>query len=169
MINDSVVYSIENYLTSDQCDELIALFDATPTPDNSTDPDWLGRVKWPTYTEDQRILLRIKRQEIFESFYEVKSKMINLNMTLWRIGHFMPPHSDYGKVLEYTNREFASMLYLNDDFEGGELYIPELNFINKPKKGQLVFFRGGKYRHGVTKVTSGRRITSGCWFEILGT
>lgn len=54
--------------------------------------------------------------------------------------------------------EYAANLYLNDDFEGGELFFPERNLSIKPKAGQLVLFPGGnEYIHGVKPVTSGER------------
>jgi predicted 2-oxoglutarate/Fe(II)-dependent dioxygenase YbiX len=55
--------------------------------------------------------------------------------------------------------EVAANLYLTDDFEGGELYFPKLGVTIKPKAGQLVLFPGGhEYSHGVSKITSGKRI-----------
>lgn len=54
--------------------------------------------------------------------------------------------------------EAAANLYLNDDFEGGELYFPNLDISLKPKARQLVIFPGGhEYVHGVKTVTSGFR------------
>lgn len=54
--------------------------------------------------------------------------------------------------------EVAANLYLNDDFEGGELYFPLRDLSIKPKAGQLVFFPGGhEYIHGVKTVASGYR------------
>lgn len=54
--------------------------------------------------------------------------------------------------------EYAANLYLNDDFEGGELFFPERNLSIKPKAGQLILFPGGnEYIHGVKPVTSGTR------------
>ena len=32
------------------------------------------------------------------------------------------------------------MIYLNDDFEGGETHFPSLNLVVKPKKGKLVIW-----------------------------
>lgn len=54
--------------------------------------------------------------------------------------------------------EVAANLYLNDDFEGGELYFPTRGLTIKPKARQLVLFPGGhEYIHGVKKVISGDR------------
>jgi hypothetical protein len=58
-----------------------------------------------------------------------------------------------------TTKHYTSMLYLNEDFEGGELYFPTYdNFTIKPKPGLLVIFEGTVLNpHGVTQVTNGTR------------
>jgi len=60
---------------------------------------------------------------------------------------------------KFTTKHYTSMLYLNDDFEGGELYFPtHNNFTIKPKPGMLAIFSGNIYNpHGVTQITSGTR------------
>jgi hypothetical protein len=49
-------------------------------------------------------------------------------------------------------------LFLNDDYEGGELVFEDYNVTLKPKAGTLVFFPGFYTRHAVNEVTSGTRI-----------
>lgn len=66
----------------------------------------------------------------------------------------------------YSAREFntptlievAANLYLNEDFEGGELWFPLRDLSIKPKAGQLVLFPGGhEFIHGVKEITAGYR------------
>lgn len=60
-------------------------------------------------------------------------------------GASAPPHADVFPL--------ATLLYLNDDYEGGELYFPNQNFEIKPTaKSLLVFKGGGEYLHGVRQV-----------------
>lgn len=49
-------------------------------------------------------------------------------------------------------------IFLNDDYEGGELTFPELKIELKPKAGSLVLFPGYYTRHGVNEVKSGTRL-----------
>jgi predicted 2-oxoglutarate/Fe(II)-dependent dioxygenase YbiX len=51
---------------------------------------------------------------------------------------------------------FSFIVFLNDDFEGGEFLID--NLICKPKKGQVIFFSGDE-PHFVNPVTKGARFT----------
>jgi predicted 2-oxoglutarate/Fe(II)-dependent dioxygenase YbiX len=157
----------DNYLTPYECDQLVDLFEKTPFPKNQTDGLWYQRVKWPILSDYFHQKLIVERTKISEEFFEQKLEIDNPNMTLWNAGHEMIPHSDYGTSNEFSHREYASIIYLNDDFDGGELYIPELSFENKPKKGQLVCFQGGKLYHGVKMITRGFRLTHICWFKVL--
>lgn len=60
---------------------------------------------------------------------------------------------------KFANKNFTSMLYLNEDFEGGELYFPQHNYFEiKPKPGLLVIFSGDlNHLHGIKEITSGFR------------
>jgi hypothetical protein len=58
--------------------------------------------------------------------------------------------------------EFSTVIYLNDDFEGGVIYFPNQNFEYAPKKYSAVFFQssGTEHIHGITTVTKGNRHTA---------
>jgi predicted 2-oxoglutarate/Fe(II)-dependent dioxygenase YbiX len=83
----------------------------------------------------------------------------------WNPGEYQDVHADgetaagwpgYNYIVDY-----GSILYLNDDYEGGELFFPKYNIHLKPKPGTLVFFPStNMYAHGVTEVTDGIRFTS---------
>jgi hypothetical protein len=65
------------------------------------------------------------------------------------------------------NLLFASVLYLNDDYMGGEIKFPKRNLVVKPEKGDLIFFPSIQdCEHGVNKVKDGPTryvITSYIW------
>lgn len=96
-------------------------------------------------------------------------------------GTYIDPHTDILDITDpnYENDSFDSqiekfpylwsghlsaLVYLNDDYDGGELYFPELNFSVKPKSGMLITFPGNlHYVHGVSKITKGVRYTLSQW------
>jgi predicted 2-oxoglutarate/Fe(II)-dependent dioxygenase YbiX len=69
-------------------------------------------------------------------------------------------HDDFGR----GGTDYNSLLYLNDDFEGGEFYT-ECGLSIKPKTGTLTFFNGAKVKHGVQKVLAGNRFTLIFWWK----
>jgi len=83
-------------------------------------------------------------------------------------GQAMPPHQDDrypdGRPHSTPWREWASIVYLNGDFDGGEIYFPEAGDLSyKPVRGSAIFFRGGAW-HGVRAVTDGLRYTAPGWY-----
>lgn len=87
-----------------------------------------------------------------------------INYALWRVGDNQLPHADGehvdGSPHPYPWRQVGCVLYLNTDYEGGEIYFPDHDIKLKPEAGTLVWFPGtAEYLHGVQPVTQGRRIT----------
>jgi hypothetical protein len=74
----------------------------------------------------------------------------------------MEVHVDLSKDSPFSD-SFIAMMYVNDNFDNGELYFPNNDFVYKPKSGDLVYYRR-KETHGVNAVTSGERYTIGCGF-----
>ncbi len=87
-----------------------------------------------------------------------------VQLNVWEQGSCLPPHTDNsnpdGSPHSTPWRDFSSIVYLNDDYEGGELYFTAQDRVLKPRRGMLVAFSAGyHHEHGVLKVTRGRRIT----------
>ncbi|XP_024125561.1 prolyl 3-hydroxylase 1 isoform X2 [Oryzias melastigma] len=72
----------------------------------------------------------------------------------------------------YTHRDYSAILYLNDDFEGGEFIFTELDAKTvtaevRPQCGRVVGFGAGKENpHGVKAVTKGQRCAVALWFTL---
>lgn len=73
----------------------------------------------------------------------------------------------------YTNRDYSAILYLNDDFEGGEFLFAgdslarTIQSTIKPSCGRLVAFSASeKNLHGVRGVLRGTRCALGMWFTL---
>ena len=110
----------------------------------------------------------------------------------WREGRDQSPHldyfyedeagHDYDKLAKnnipktfldtfgqmFQTKHYSSLVYLNDDYEGGELYFPEHNFSIKPEVGTLVCLKGDEHSlHGVKKIESGIRYTVSLFWQDL--
>jgi Family of unknown function (DUF6065)/2OG-Fe(II) oxygenase superfamily len=99
-------------------------------------------------------------------FWKLKAPVYpdGLHMMSWKAGLFMPPHADNaypdGNPHELAYRDLSGVLYLNDSFEGGELYLTMPDVLLKPKRGTLISMTGGfHHEHGVVRVESGLRVT----------
>ena len=87
-----------------------------------------------------------------------------LQIMSWPVGIHMPPHADNanpdGSLHAMAHRDFSGIVYLNDDYQGGEFYFTALDTVIKPKKGMLVAFTAGFYHeHAVLQVERKQRLT----------
>jgi predicted 2-oxoglutarate/Fe(II)-dependent dioxygenase YbiX len=80
----------------------------------------------------------------------------------WIIGESLEAHIDtlkYDHPDTHTPRSIINaLLYLTDDYTGGEIFFPEVNMSIKPKAGSVVVF-DADLMHGVNAVESGTRKT----------
>lgn len=107
--------------------------------------------------------------------------------TDWNIGEYIlmrvfkdgipddhPGNKNEGMFLHVDNHDWMEgkvfwgvVVYLNDDYEGGELYYPEYNHEYKPKRKDLIM-HVGDIVHGVKEVTSGTRYAATVLVRVKG-
>ena len=190
-----MIVELENFMAEDEVRFLekaaksLAIWDITESHVNENgtvvyDSDyWKDRVATQS-TLDQNdplispIIARLfnRLQPVVENFYKVKATPTGACIVKWLPGQFQKPHADKelhegpdaGLPNDFPNYDLASLFYLNDDYEGGELYFPLQGVQFKPKKGAAYFFPGDKnFIHGVTEVKNGLRFTCPFFWEIV--
>lgn len=82
----------------------------------------------------------------------------------WFPGQEQPPHADDMTDAQGTewfhHRHYGAIIYLNDDYIGGQTYYPQHNVGITPKSGMLAVHPGDiNHYHGVTKVENSMRYT----------
>lgn len=139
---------------------------ATEDTLNSTDPKVVEVIKG--------MQARLKVE--VDKFFKVDALPTSAALVRWLPGQLQMPHADKelhlgddaGKPNDFPYYDIAGLFYLNDDYEGGELYFPKHGIQFKPKKGSAYFFPGDlHYIHGVTEITSGIRYVSPFFWTIL--
>ncbi len=177
------VLRMERFLSAEECAELIAAFTRSqgqliPTPgrqDTFFDNRFLWINSLPTETERnaKRIMQAARFRCIAEivKFYGEQTTIYSdsIQLVKWEQGMSMPLHSDNsnpdGSHHPTPFRKYASVVYLNENYEGGELFLPSLGLEIKPQTGLLVAFRGDRtHAHGVKPVTAGVRYTMPGWY-----
>ena len=89
-------------------------------------------------------------------------EQVSAGVVRWDPGTFMKPHVDNPAG---WFRDYAAIVYLNDDFEGGTFEFTDLELEIKPKQGHCLMFSCDGQRHGVKAITSGVRYTLSCWYQ----
>jgi hypothetical protein len=114
--------------------------------------------------------LKNKYQEAVELVFGREVRANTSHAQKWDVGGFAAPHSDNsdneGVPNAFEINKYVGILYLNDDYEGGDLYFcdkdkemePYLSF--KPNAYSYYVFPGGYENiHGVGEITAGTRYT----------
>jgi len=92
----------------------------------------------------------------------IKSREKTMHVLKYKESGFLPAHSDHG----ISSRVLSALLYLNDDYEGGNLRFPHCNIDIKPEAGSLIFFPSNfVYVHEVAAVTKGTRYSLPNWYH----
>lgn len=85
------------------------------------------------------------------------------NALKYRVGEGYKEHYDGGTEL---GRAVSAVIYLNDDYEGGEIEFPNFKVKLKPEKGMLILFPSNfAYRHIAHPVTKGTKYSLVTWLH----
>jgi hypothetical protein len=173
----------EDVMSAADCAHVVAAFDASRDAivgDDPVDAYWSGRYVWAAdMIASQPDAVRRMRDAsdrarlLVERFYALRAPLYNdiFQLVQWPIGTSMRPHADGanpdGSPHGMAYRLYAGILYLNDDYDGGELYFTALDVVVKPRRGMFVGFTGGfRHEHAVTRVDSGAmRLTMSSFYS----
>jgi hypothetical protein len=178
--NCGVVTEVRDFAELDECERVIASYERCREMHGHKVGDGFFdfRVLWinsfpAAENETRRILQSWRRRavEVLRQSAGVPLYSDTVQVVRWT-GQAMPPHQDdqhpHGRPHKTPWRKWASIIYLNDDFDGGEIYFPESANVYRPIAGALIFFEGCRW-HGVRAVTRGIRYTSPSWYSIDST
>lgn len=110
--------------------------------------------------------LLMKQKEYIMENYNLSKMLYSDTFALvrWFPGQEQNPHSDnmINTVdhIRHKHREYGSIIYLNNNFSGGETFYPQHNFTISPKPRMLAIHPADdNHMHGVSKVDNGIRYT----------
>jgi hypothetical protein len=143
---DKDVYEFKNFLNQDEIDAITKHLAGLKENDWIESYDnWNKRsTRLPEYLLNQ---IDNKINSIF-----IDAEIDGFGMILRHLtGDRMSVHSDNG-----SNRtiSWGAVIYLNNDYLGGEIYYPDLDIVHKPDPGSMLL-HAGNIDHGVYKVEEG--------------
>jgi len=166
---------INNFITEDDCDYIVGIL-------NGLDVFNLLESRGPSKVRIMRFKNKdlneiveeyaIKTKKEIENFFKIQNSIVSdYGAFISKQGYSMDAHidtiNDYG-LFDYL--KYSSVLYLNEEFDGGDIYFPNVNFSYSPKKGDLIIFPANdlEYMHGVSKINTGSRHTLAYWYSNSG-
>ena len=169
---------IKNFMPKKHIDEILSYTDMYL--EKVYTPELKDRIKAATAPREllkaYEYLLRSEATRLYSREFE-RDRTIDINNR--EAGASVPDHTDMispqffdplepnfnWQQNEYSwSGHLSLIVYLNDDFEGGELFFPQHNLTIKPEAGMMVAFPGNLYFiHEVKEVISGSRKTISLW------
>lgn len=144
---------IDNYFKREECNELIQLYEK------------FKYLAEPFYNVIPLKVIKLLPKKFINKINQTskkinKSKIDYIEVVKWPLGSFKDLHYDCQK----NTTTLSSVTFLNDDYDGGELYFKDGTIIT-PRIGRSVFFDGNFYEHGVSKVTKKLRWQLTAFYE----
>lgn len=162
------IHVIDNFITPEDAqvliEEQISPSEINPYPDYYKD-----RFGGTAFPYNKRVMdILIKYGLMSNKVHQDQNGFVNPIYVFKGFGSCWLPGTRGGLHLDAQDPEpfieFSTIIYLNDpsEYEGGEIYFPNQNFVYKPRKYSAVFFpsAGSEYIHGITTITSGVRRTA---------
>lgn len=150
--------TIDKFITNQECDEFINFH----KENYSEERFYCNLHRTTEVIQCMEILGNPKIKKMYDrlnSFVEKINSKFAVNY--FQIVHW-PTGESQSNHVDFDYHFYTSILYLNDDFEGGITRVNNIMF--KPKKGTLISFEGNTINHEVTKLEKGHRYTMPCWY-----
>jgi hypothetical protein len=159
----------KNYISKDECSNIIELINKTETSNNrllQSDPygnPTLSLLYYDSLNYSERYFEGIKG--LIEKEYDVKLKPRNSRFAQWVHNNSnMISIDDMGSK---DSNHMAGWVYLNDDYDGGELSFIHQNMSIKPNAGDLILFPGNPHYWYNVEATAGSRYIMPIWFDFV--
>lgn len=169
------IWSYENFISKEECDELIKFF-------NANQEEWRFICFYGSYgmhvvspftkehgtsiTEEYMANLRERMIQYVSDAAGRPMKINSMHAQKWEIGAYANDHSDStdldGNDMGWSDNKQYAGIYLNSqpDYTGGVLKFRDHGLEVVPAAGSFVSFPGGPENiHSVTEITSGTRYT----------
>lgn len=92
----------------------------------------------------------------------IKSREESINLLRYKQSGHLPAHQDQG----VSTRVLSTVMYLNDNYDGGEIEFVNSGVKLKPEAGSIIFFPSNfLYVHEVYPITAGERYSMPHWYH----
>lgn len=161
----------DNFLTPEDCNYLIEKVNSLNVWESGGTGFWENRVlnyytmlQYDKKAAEIMLDANIRCGNVIKNNYAIPEVYSDtLQIVRWFPGMEQPPHADdmtNTDIHGFEHRVFGSIIYLNDNYEGGQTYYPNYNTSITPQAGKLAVHPGDpEHLHGVTKIEGGMRYT----------
>ena len=115
----------------------------------------------PVYNELKSVVMQCLYDYCLRTNQEIGFVPEFYTIQKYDVGAYMGPHVDSTDMTEQKSPTISIVVYLNDDYQGGEIEFPNQGITLKPKAGSMVIFPSyDPYLHDPKPVISGDKYMS---------
>ena len=173
-----IIFTLDDFIDKNVLEDLLATklnFQKGETRKNNANHH---RKSYVAIVENHHPCVELILKNIKNKLYFDLTKIEKLQLQKYEKNCFYKPHFDidtsYIKLRNNNldqQRKYSIIVYLNDDYGGGETYFPKLNITIKPKLYRVLVFenciRSSNFPNPLS-LHEGKEVTKGCKF-ILNT
>lgn len=184
---------VENYLSALQCQEILEIAATQHTErikafDSSASTSEKIERSYSEQRITQRVDMAVHQAALNALITDIIKSLIEPQLAVtfewfeephllqYQPGGFYGAHADSEQLypeqkgfIRVMDRDISLLLYLDDDYEGGEILFQNFDFKVKPRRGMLIFFPSdARYLHTALPVTSGTRHCLVSWMAESG-
>lgn len=173
IVHKTDIVEFKSFFTPEFCNKLISYYDAGDSLWQETcffnarvmDPYAPHRLELSKDADPELFDgLRVSLGQLAEGVVERPLRNLTLSAHKWLPGAFASDHADNaeldGTPNAWQDNKLVTIIYLNDDYAGGNLTFRDHDISIAPEQGTVVVFDVGiENVHGVSEVTSGERYT----------
>lgn len=153
-----------NYLNVNECNNIIKLIKLTQTSNiRPLQSEALSLIYYDSLSLPEKYVPKIN--SIVEKEYGVKLKARHSRFAEWKHNNSKSiPINDMGSK---DSNHIAGWVYLNDNYEGGDLSFINQDLSFKPKTGDLIIFPGNIHYWYHVGPANGSRYIMPIWFDFV--
>ena len=157
-----IIQVYDKFLASDECTYLISFYEKNKDKSVSFKGENEGlQPRWPlNIIENWTEFIFLQNKLNQKSLYVNNSVLDYVQIVKWPIGSKQFSHYD----VAHEHTTLASIIYLNDNFSGGETYFTD-GMMFLPRQGRLILFDGQYFEHGVSDVNTNERYVVAAWYK----
>tara|TARA_B110001454_G_scaffold217757_2_gene243866 strand:- start:996 stop:1559 length:564 start_codon:yes stop_codon:yes gene_type:complete len=149
----------DHFLSNQECDWFVRFYEDNPTrhhQDIGNGPNYMS-VVMDLFSQTNQYEVKYLVSKLTR-FCPIPKSFIEYFQVVRREAEF-----HQGTHVDFDDVAYSSVLYLNDDFEGGETQVGET--VIQPKKGTIIGFEGARVPHAVLPILGSQRYTLPAWYK----
>jgi hypothetical protein len=153
-----MILVIDNFISQQEIDYCLNIIKNTKTFDKNFCRRYIISIDKSLHDDD---IIKLILQKLLNQASRISNEKLKIDTAELVV---FPEFAFHEFHLDKDLDKLTSVLYLNDNFRGGETIFEDGTSVS-PVPGRVVFFDAKKYIHGVNMITKGNRCTLPIWYR----